>query len=221
MSIKLETTKQENHWVKMLCYGESGVGKTYLCQTAPKPVIISAERGLLTLADVDIPVIHTTTMAQAKEAYDYLKGTNDFQTICIDSISELAEALLTEFLSGVKDPRQAYGKMNIEVAALIRLFRNLPNKHVYFTAKQDRIIDEFSGKVSYMPGMPGKTILNNLPYFFDIVACLRVATKDKKEVRYLQTQPTAQYTAKDRSRKLNDAEEPNLTKLFNKVIGVK
>ncbi len=57
MAIRLTTTTESVEYVKCLIYGESGVGKTWLCQTAPKPVIISAEKGLLTLKHVNIPVI--------------------------------------------------------------------------------------------------------------------------------------------------------------------
>ena len=35
--------------VKILCYGEAGVGKTVLLATLPRPVLISAESGTLSL----------------------------------------------------------------------------------------------------------------------------------------------------------------------------
>ena len=51
MALKFTTTNQaaQLHGVKALVYGPSGAGKTTLCATAPAPIIISAEAGLLSL----------------------------------------------------------------------------------------------------------------------------------------------------------------------------
>lgn len=204
-------------WVKMLNYGESGIGKTVLCKTAPKPVIISAEQGLLSLSGEDLPVLEVNNLDEVKEAYDFVCNNDDYETICIDSLSELAEKLLNIFKQETKDPRQAYGRVGDEMSAIIRKFRDIPNKHVYFIAKQARMKDEFSGKLTHLPSMPGQQLPMQLPYFFDIVTCMRIAKVDKTEYRYLQTQPSPLYEAKDRSGKLNAKEEPDLTKLFNKI----
>lgn len=203
----------------MLCYGESGVGKTTLCATAPKPIIISAEKGLLALAEKDIPVIDVTNLEGVLEAHKFLLNNNDYETICIDSLSELAEKLLIEFKGEVKDARKAYGRLNDEIATVIRLFRDLPNKHVFFICKQTRIVDEFSGKIIHGPLMPGKALPLSIPYYFDIVTCMRVGVKDKAEFRYLQTQPSLQYEAKDRSGKLDSIEKTDLNYIFNKIRG--
>jgi len=53
------TTEAKTQGINVLVYGRAGVGKTTLIRTAPKPIIISIERGLLPLRDVtpSIPVI--------------------------------------------------------------------------------------------------------------------------------------------------------------------
>jgi len=219
MAIKVKSTRRDNHFVNILVYGEAGAGKTTLCATAPKPIIISAEQGLLSLSDKDIPVIEVSKLDEVKEAFKYVSSTDEYETVCIDSISELGESLLAEFKLATKDPRQAYGQMNDEMSGIVRRFRDIPNKNVLFIAKQQRIVDEYTGKINFGPSMPGKSFAMNLPYFFDIVACLRIGKKEKEEYRYLQTQPTIQYEAKDRSGRLSPEEAPNLTQLFNKVVG--
>jgi Cdc6-like AAA superfamily ATPase len=49
--------------INCLVYGRAGVGKTMLTATAPKPLLISAEAGLLSLRHVSVPVkiVHTLT----------------------------------------------------------------------------------------------------------------------------------------------------------------
>ena len=65
MAIKLTSTKQaaQLNGLKICVYGASGAGKTRLCATTGAPtVIISAESGLLSLRDADIPVIEVQTL---------------------------------------------------------------------------------------------------------------------------------------------------------------
>lgn len=219
--MKITSTKTKTNYVKALVYGDSGVGKTVLGSTAPNPIFISAERGLLSLADKDISVIEVDTLAHVEEAYQYLKKDKDFQTVVLDSLSEIAEVLLSEFkITEGKDARQAYGKMGDEMAKLTRKFRSL-DKHVLFIAKIELFKDEFSGKVFYRPACPGQAFSQNIPYLFDEVFAMQIGKKDGGEYRYLQTQPNLQYTAKDRSGKLLTKEDPNLTMIFNKIIGDK
>lgn len=219
MTLKLTTTKTTVHYVNMLVYGESGIGKTTLCKTAPAPIIISAEKGLLSLADVDIPVVEVHNIKDIDEVYTYLLKNTQYQTVCIDSLSELSEVVLAEAKATIKDGRMAYGAMADKMMHITRLFRDLPNKHTYFIAKQKRMTDEATGKMSYVASVPGQSYANNLPYFFDVVACMRIGKKDKDEYRYLQTQPGLQYEAKDRSGKLAKEEKPDLTYIINKIVG--
>jgi hypothetical protein len=113
---------------------------------------------------------------------------------------------------GKMDPRQGYGKLAIEMMQLTRAFRAL-NKHIVFTAKQGQVQD--GTMLKYGPMLPGKQFTQNLPYQMDLVACLRVG---KDSERWLQTQPDLQYSAKDRSGKLDKAERTDLTHLFAKAI---
>ena len=218
MPIKITTTQRHSDAVKILVYGESGFGKTVLCGTAPNPIIISAESGLLSLRAQNLPVIEVSSVTDLDEAYTYC-STSEYSTICLDSVSEIAEVCLSELKKKYKDGRKAYGDMFDMVAERIRKFRDLPGKHVYFTAKQVRSEDADTGITRYGPSMPGKTLTNNVEYFFDEVLCLRIGeTEGGEKYRYLQTQPDIQYKAKDRSGALDDMEPPNLTKIFNKIL---
>jgi len=223
MAIKLTTTGQSSRFVKALCYGDAGVGKTVLCSTAPNPIIISAESGLLSLSHLNIPVIEVSTLADVQEAYQFITESDDakqFQTVCLDSITEIAEVMLSQYKKEDKDPRKSYGALADHMSQLVRTFRDLPEKHVYFSAKMARIEDEYSGVSTFRPAMPGKTLVNGLPFFFDEVMALRIGTEeDGTMFRYLQTEPSVQYTAKDRSGKLDKIERPDLTHMFDKVLG--
>lgn len=224
MPIKITTTRQSVDAVKMMVFGESGTGKTTLCSTAPKPIIISAEKGLLSLAEFDLPVIEIKTWQEFEEAYDWCIANKDkFDTVCIDSITEVAEIRLAELQAQFADGRKVYGELQSDLPKYIRKFRDIKGKHVFMIAQIDRIEDSYSGISTFRPTMPGKYLVKKLPFFFDNVLCLRIGEINKdgavEEYRYLQTQPDISYHAKDRSGKLNKIERPNLKMIINKVMG--
>jgi hypothetical protein len=211
------------HGIKVLVHGRAGVGKTTLCATAPSPLILSAEAGLLSLAHVDIPAIIIRSFIELNEAYRFIaesEHAKDFQTICLDSITEIAEQCLTAEKAKTRDPRKAYGEMQDEVTKWIKAFRDLQGKHVYFSAKQDAMKDEITGVTLYGPRMPGRQLGPLLPYMFDEVMSLEMGrTAEGVEYRYLRTKTSIQYEAKDRSGRLDEYEEPHLGKIFAKILG--
>lgn len=208
--------------VKLLVYGQAGAGKTSLIRTLPKPVVLSAEGGLLSIQDADIPFIEITSMEELQEAYMWCRDSEeakDFETIALDSISEVAEVVLNHELKTNKDGRAAYGELNTQMTGLIRAFRDLPSKHVYFSAKLEKSQDEM-GKLLYNPSMPGKSLTQSLPYFFDEVLALRVE-RDSEGVnqRAIMCDTDGLWLAKDRSGKLEPWEAPDLGEIIRKIAG--
>ncbi len=218
--IKLTTTREIKPFVNTCIYGESGVGKTQLCSTVDAPLIISAEGGLLTLHNKDIPVFEIHGKKECNEVYDWLAGSNEssqYKTICIDSLSEIAEVLLAEEKANTKDARQAYGVMNDEMAILIRGFRDI-KKDVYFTCKQKRLVNDTTQAVNFIPSVPGNSLLQSLPYFFDELFVMRIGVlEDGSSYRFIQTVKDRQYEAKDRSGSLKPVIEPHLGKIIDTI----
>ena len=180
---------------------------------------------MLSLAEFDLPAIEVQGWSELEEAYEWCMSNKDkYETICLDSITELAEIRLSELQAQFADGRKVYGELQSDVPLWIRKFRDIPDKHVFFIAQIDRIEDAYSGISTYRPTMPGKYLIKKLPFFFDEVLCLRIGEMRKEdgsteEYRYLQTQPDISYHAKDRSGKLAKVERPNLKMIINKVMG--
>ena len=210
--------------VKVLVYGQAGAGKTSLIDTLPSPIVLSAEGGLLSVQDSDLPYIEIDSMVTLKEAWQWLTESNEakaYKSVALDSISEIAEVVLNAEKKATKDPRQAYGAMQEQMADIIRAFRDLPGRHVYMSAKLEKTQDEM-GRVLYAPSMPGNKTGQSLPYFFDEVLALRVE-KDGDGVtqRALMCDSDGLWLAKDRSGKLAAWEAPDLRAVINKIGGVK
>lgn len=231
MAIKLTTTKQaaQLNGLKMLVYGASGAGKTRLCATTGAPtVIISAESGLLSLRDSDIPVIEVQTLEDVFEAYQFVSQSQEashFEWVCLDSISEIAEVVLARekavTVNGKKvDPRQAYGALTDQMGELLRAFRDLPGKNVYFSAKMEKQKDEQTGSLLYSPSMPGAKLGQAIPFMFDEVLVLRSEKDaDGNMARFFQTAGDYNYTAKDRSGALDLYEPADLSVIRQKIVG--
>ena len=223
MAIKILNTKNyAANGIKILVYGAPGAGKTRLCATAPNPLILSAESGLLSVRDMDIDYLPIASIDDLYEAYDFCTGSEEmakYDTICLDSVSEIAEQVLSNEKTASKDGRAAYGNLNERMNSLLRCFRDIPGKNVYFSAKMD--FDKGAdGVAMFRPSLPGKSLTQGIGYFFDEEFVL-LAEKNSEGVviRKLQTSGDAYYEAKDRSGALSLYEAPDLGAIIRKITG--
>jgi phage nucleotide-binding protein len=223
MAVRLQSTRDIGiKGVKLLVYGAAGAGKTTLVKGLPSPIVLSAEAGLLSLSGLDIPYIDIASMEDLRDAYEWVTSeeVSPYKSICLDSISEIAEVVLTHEKKTSKDPRQAYGAMQEQVTDLIRAFRDISGKHVYFSAKLEKTQDE-TGRILYAPAMPGNKTGQQLPYFFDEVLALRVEKDSEGNVqRALMCDSDGMWVAKDRSGKLGMWEPADLGTIIAKIGGV-
>lgn len=223
-------TEAHSGFCKFCVYGASGIGKTMLAATLPDVAIVSVERGLLSLNQANqirvfgeaknVPVLNITDANDLDDALQFFLSSDEakqFQSVALDSISDIAEVVLSNAKSKTKDPRQAYGVLADHMSQVIRAFRDL-DKHVYFSAKQDRVQDA-NGLLLFGPSMPGKQLSVGLPYFFDEVFAMDVSPRqeDGSTYRFLRTAADAQWQCKDRSGVLLPVEEPNLAKIIAKI----
>lgn len=224
MPLTFTTTDKESfrHGVKMLVYGAAGTGKTTLCGTAPSPLIISAEAGLLSLRKKSIPVVLVSSIQDVWDALTWC-GTNaqrsGIQTVCLDSISEIVEKCLSAERQKSKDPRQAYGGMADQAIQLVKAFRDLPQLHIIVTAKQTTARDPVTGVERAGPTAPGQQVGPALPYLFDLVLH-SYTDKDNTGKTYhaLRTHASFNAEAKDRSGALAEVEYPDATNIIDKIL---
>lgn len=236
VSINIQSSRQaaQIHGCKVLVYGEAGSGKTRLCASAPNPFIISAEHGLLSLRDFDIPTVKVNTIADLANVFMWLtqsKEARKFDTICLDSMSEIAEKVFSEEMKRTADPRKLYPKVQEQVVSAFRSFRDISGKHIALLAKCGNTQDA-AGIRKYLPEFPGQKLAQAAPYFTDEVFYLHTFDDMNNAYgmgqgykwRLLRTQPSIEYTAKDRSGRLNELEDADpktgggLATIFRKMM---
>lgn len=222
MAIQLHSTKEAHrNGLKIIVFGASGAGKTSLIKTLPNPVILSAEAGLLSINDSEIPYIEIRNVADLMEAYQWAATSAEaqqFESVALDSISEVAEVVLANEKRKNKDARAAYGELQQTMMDVLRSFRDLNGKHVYMSAKMEKAQDE-QGRILYSPSMPGSKLGQQIPYLVDECYALRTE-KDQDGVvqRALMTQSDGLWSVKSRA-KLDAWEAPDLGAIIRKVGG--
>jgi len=218
MAIKIRSTLDVSaDGANIVIYGESGVGKTTLIGHLPRPFVLSADKGLLSIADKDIPYIDIENMQDIDDAYSYIKKNIDkYDNIVFDSLTEIAEVVLFEMKEDRKDKRQAYGELADAFGVMIRRFRDISGINTIFLAKRKHIINEDNELVGYEPMMPGRVLPHGLPYLTDEVFAYVL---DRKGTRSFHTTTARKYPAKDRSGKLNPIEvAPNLGEIIDRLL---
>lgn len=206
----------------MLVYGAAGTGKTTFCGTAPSPIIISAESGLMSLRHQKIPAIEVKEMQDVWDSLTWCQqNAAKFQikTICLDSISEIGERCLVRQKKATKDPRQAYGGMADELIEVVKAFRDLPGFNVIVTAKQTTGKDPVTGVERAAPTAPGQQVGPALPYLFDLVMhAFTDRTPQGQTYHALRTHAAFNADAKDRSGVLDELEYPDASNIITKIL---
>lgn len=221
-SLKPASQLAQRFGVKAIAYGGPGSGKTPLTKTAPRPVMLVCEPGMLTMRDAtNLPAWDAYTPERIEEFFAWLTQSaeaRNFDTVCVDSISQMSEIFLTQELSRCKDGRKAYGEMYRRTMKLLNDLYYMPNKHTYLIAKQ-AVVDEDGGTIK-KPYFPGKELNVQVPHMYDEVwhIGLNNVPGQPKPVTAVRALPTFGTFARDRSGRLAELEYPELSMLFNKCM---
>lgn len=211
---------------KSICFGKPGVGKTPITNTAPRPLLMVCEPGMLSMRNSTIPAIDCFTPERIDEFFQWLFGSREasnFDTIAIDSISQMAEIYLDRELTGKSkggnkvDGRAAYGNMSRKVMEHLNGLFFMQAKHTYLICKLG--YREVEGANMRVPYFPGQELPVKVPHLYDVILNLDIhsipSVGTHKAFRCAASYDTV---ARDRSGNLAEFEPCDLTALFNKVM---
>lgn len=213
-----------------LVVGNAGVGKTSLLRTIENEpaIVLSAEGGLLCVRDLvqsgQVQGFEIGSFAEMKEALEYLQtdeAKNTFKWVFIDSLTEISarcvEAMKAKYPSS-SDSFKMWGDYSDLLTTLIKAFRDLKPYNVVFTCLPQTDKDEMNRRY-IAPAIAGSQLKERLTSYFDEAFYMDILTTDEgEEYRVFYTQPVNRFPAKDRSGKLEEIEEPHLTKIKNKIM---
>ncbi len=200
------------------------------CEKTSPCLFLDVDHGTLSLesANAKPTVMTIKTWGDVQTVYSQLKAkqwdslsktigkqmevdvpVKEYKSVVIDSGTELANSLLKSIVAdddrndGVPD-QPAYLRTQLRFATMWRGFRDLPLSCVMTAGIKDQK-DDVAGIVRFFPEFsPG--LLHDLQRHSDLILFMNVALETegatKRWVRYIQTQPTQRFVARDRSGKL-------------------
>lgn len=207
--------------VKAVIYGPPGSAKTPVINSAPRPVLLATEPGLLSMRGSNVPTWLAPTAKEIDEFCDWFFNSNEsknFDTLAIDSGTQMAETYLIKAEASNKHGLAAYGDMAEDTMKQFRRMYFMPQKHIYLIAKE--VAAEENRMLSKKPYYPGRELPVKVPHLFDFI--LRLATHNvpgQGQVRAFRCNQAIDEMARNRTGNLNEFEPPDFGALIKKAMG--
>ena len=224
-----------------ILYGPPGAGKTTCAATAPGPILfLDCDQGLLALQNPDPDLVKKLNINLDHLFFEPISSFDDmvaiiskikgectaqpgwWGTVVLDNLTELQRVLLTDLLRQADrtvPQLQDWNVMLLRMQAIVRTLRNLPVNSIFIA--HERQTDHGIG-----PSLSGR-IEEELPGYVDLMARYTILEKPDPEnkdtvkvIRKLRCRAqlgAVPVKAKCRSSRLNDWEEPHITKLIEKT----
>ena len=214
---------KETH-VKILIYGDSGAGKTFLTATSPKPLFLLNEANgqasiLHSNKDADILLVKDAN-ALAKILHDIdtnPQNWSKYDTICIDSLTEMQRLIKDRITDGRQMSLPMWGKLADDMRKLIRRIRNL-KFNVVCTALLEKDMEEATGERHVRPLFEGKKTGAEIAQYFSMVGLLYNSTDDNGATcRSLMLDGPSRVMCKPVFPLEGSIQKPDLTNIINQI----
>jgi len=225
--LKAASEHAQNFGVKAIVYGPAGTGKTPILNTAPRPVLLATEAGLLSMRGSSIPTYEAYNSQRIDEFFKWFFNsteTKNFDTLGIDSGSQVADIYLNAAMQGTskqgnkKHGMAAYGEMATNTMEHLRTLYYTRYKHVYMICKEQ--IADIDFQSLRRPYFPGQVLPIDVPHLYDFI--IRVAKTNVPgvvgETLAFQCNGTMNIMARNRTGNLADYEYPHFGRLVEKAM---
>lgn len=224
----------------MVVHGESGVGKSWLADSAPTPRLILDVEGGINFTpsekvdwdtrnappEADTVVVRVRNVKAAQEAFTWLNaGKHHFRSVVIDSLSEMQKRFVDDIAGTAQMKTQDWGTLLRKLEKLVRSFRDLtdhpsaPIENVIFVCGT-KVENETGRLRPNLQGQMGTT----LPYYVDVVAYLSYVPGEELGTftRRAHFLPLGDVSAKDRTNSLGAyMDDPTVPKIRSLMAGKK
>ena len=221
--------------LRMMIYGETGTGKTWLAAEAQDvegmaPIMfLDMDRGTKAITHrTDLQVVPVYSMKKMELVLKYLKVMkHPFRTIVMDGVSAFVQTLLDERLmvpdrkgfDAYVPTRQDYLFVMMRIRKIIQALKK--SDYHYICIANVRVEKDVSGLTETFPELVGRQA-RGVGREFDVVGYTYVNVRpDRTVVRFLQTAPFAARAAKCRSPNPLPAvmTDPTMQQIYDHLIG--
>jgi len=215
--------------LNILLWGKPGSGKTRFMGTAPKPFIIAAEDGVLTLANKEIPyyllqddeAVFDTVMQIVNDARKKVNGFEDIETICIDSVWKLNKMLLDEIMddAGKDKPEfDHWGTLKTRISKIVEAFLKM-DYHLICSvgekAKEDKLTEVLTPSFNF-----AGSYADQIAYEFDFNLYMVKKARGQRIEFMTYALDENKRTAKSRVELPREMKDVDFTFIYEKVQSV-
>lgn len=180
--------------LKILLYGESGKGKSYLAGSVENAIVLDLEKGSASVKNKDIDVIPVDNAKSFKEVLEWVKN-QPYETIIIDSLTRYGEMLyvaLTQVYPDKKDSMLLWNQFDVLSRQRLGVILSI-NKNIVITMLEENTND--GGSLKKFPMYKANKFKMMIPSYFDLVGHIVI---DENGERLLITEPTEDAVGKNR-----------------------
>lgn len=209
---EIAPVETKHNKLKVLIYGDPGVGKTVLAAGAPAPILIDVEGGSLSLRNhpalSSVAVMRYINVRQLELFAQKAAQGNfaEYESVIIDSYSELQKRDLDDIVKAAarKDPQRDpslpigmdYNKNTEHLRQIAAAFRDL-DKHLVVICHAKEEKDDRTGTLFVRPNLTPK-LASTMAGIFDIVGYMSATGEGDSRRRTLQVHPSPAIQAKSR-----------------------
>lgn len=245
MPVAIKKASDIERYVKLLVYGDPGIGKTTFAATGEShpqmknTLFVNIEGGMLSIANTDADATEQLHNVDSVEEVFWnlaqkTKGWDHYQTVVVDSATELQTMDLEGIVKAAKKKNKSrnlddiyledYGKSTARLKRIFRQFRDLP-MHVIVTCLTKRVMPANAQNMTNpqpkatLPSLTDKLAMSLMGYM-DFVWYMYIGEDNKRE---LLTRDKSHYKAKTRGARFSKAlgervVEPDLAEIFNLLL---
>ena len=180
--------------VKMMIYGQAGMGKTTLALSAPRPLLLDLDGGVkrVNMAHLDgVDIAQVTSWQDVQQVLQ--ENLSAYQTIVVDTIGKMMDFIIT-YKCGTRQPQiRDWGGINAEFSWMTRTLSSL-NKNVVFVAHRDTRKE--GDDTVFIPALREKSY-NSIVTELDLLGYLEMKNENGVQRRTITFDPTSRNDGKN------------------------
>lgn len=180
--------------VKMMIYGQAGMGKTTVALSAPKPLLLDFDNGVKRVNMAHLGGIDIVQVSSWQDVQQVLQeDLSSYQTIVVDTIGKMMDFIIS-YKCGTRQPQiKDWGGINAEFSWMTRTLSSL-NKNVVFVAHRDTRKE--GDDTVFIPALREKSY-NSIVTELDLLGYLEMRNENGVQKRTITFDPTSRNDGKN------------------------
>ncbi len=180
--------------VKIMIYGQAGMGKSTLALSTPKPLLLDFDNGVkrVNMAHLEgVDIVQITSWQDVQQVLQ--EDLSEYRTIVVDTVGKMMDFIVTH-KCGTRQPQiRDWGGINAEFSWMTRALSSL-NKNVVFVAHRDTRKE--GDDTVFIPALREKSY-NSIVTELDLLGYLEMRSENGAQKRTITFDPTSRNDGKN------------------------